>query len=235
MAKKTQPVFRPAPPEVEWTKEEIEKRRQELFPNNPPPTLKQLKAMKKDKTKMEQKIFESGWWNGLAAKTTCCIIEVIPSTKKPLMWFNAFSGKTRQVVEVHQDDRHFIIDNQHGDGFHKVTEGMGSPSCGSKHFDEFKLIEYLEPAYWNRIYDEPQLAGETFIIEDYQERTNPEEFRKVKLLVQGLRRFQSMSSEEQIEHIRNGMKPQPMPNFLPGGKIETGFPQRLFNHKKDKR
>lgn len=171
---------------------------------------------------MKEKITESGWWNGLPAQITCCIIEVIATPEKPMLWHNAFAGQTRQVVEVSQDGTSFIIDNQHGDGFYKVNTGMGSPGCwvGSKHFGEFKLLEYVPPEYWNRILDEPQLAGESFIIEDYQERTNPEEFKKIQALVKGLRMFQAMSPEQQVDHIRQTMltpAPAPRPNFPPGG------------------
>lgn len=184
---------------------------------------------------MTQKISEPGYWNGLPAQITCCIIEIIPAPDKPMMWFNAFAGQERQVVEITQDGTTFIIDNQHGEGFFKVTTGMGSPGYGSSHFEEFRLVQYTEPAFWNRTLDPLQLARERKLIEEYQERTNPEEFKKVQALIKGLRSFQSMSPAQQVEHIRS--------NMIPAATTTQQFPQtkkfttpnKQFNsvHKKD--
>lgn len=44
MAKSKATVYKP--PNKKWTQEMSEERRKELFPNNPPPTFRELKALK---------------------------------------------------------------------------------------------------------------------------------------------------------------------------------------------
>lgn len=168
---------------------------------------------------MKDKITEPGWWNGQPATISGCLVKIQASPDKPLWWNNAFIGQTRQAIEITQGDITFHIDNECGDGFHKATKGMGCPPYGHRSLDAYEVIEYIEPKYWYRIFDNVKIAGEEFIIKEFQEKADPLAFAKLQSLEEEMKKFTSMSPGEQARHINNNMM------------VKASSPSRQFHHK----
>ena len=66
-----------------------------------------------------------GFWNGEPAKFKGLEYTVTEVKEKPLSWQNSLVGTRRQAIEIDYSGHTFIIDNQDGLGFIKVTEGRG--------------------------------------------------------------------------------------------------------------
>lgn len=69
------------------------------------------------------------YWNGEPCEARKVRVIIGPS-ERPTWWCANLAGAEREAVRVEYGGRTFYLDNQHGDGWRKVTEGMGSPSYG---------------------------------------------------------------------------------------------------------
>lgn len=160
-----------------------------------------------------------GFWNGEHAATfTACIVKPIKNDKAPMHWYNVFAGEERQGIEITYGGEKWIIDNETGDGYYKVTTGMGSPSCGHKSYCEYEFVRYL-PKEDMLIARSPMAEfSESNKIDEYQKANFPEEFEKNKRLLAALQSYQKMTPMEKIAHINKNM-------------VKTANPSNRFNPK----
>ncbi len=68
-------------------------------------------------------------WNYEPCKVERVIVRV-PKAEGEMYWYAAFAGKERRVVRVlYRPDMIYVLDNEDGQGWHKVTAG-GGPEWG---------------------------------------------------------------------------------------------------------
>lgn len=67
-------------------------------------------------------------WNGEPCEARKVVVRVGPSL--PGWWCAGLEGQERKAVEVKGKTSTFCLDNEDGQGWHKVTDGMGSPKWG---------------------------------------------------------------------------------------------------------
>lgn len=68
-------------------------------------------------------------WNGEPAYGRKVYVRV-GSVGKPTYWYAGMEGTRRKAVEVEYEGQTFFLDNEDGQGWHKVTAGLGSPQAG---------------------------------------------------------------------------------------------------------
>jgi hypothetical protein len=158
---------------------------------------------------MKQLFTLKGYWNGEPTATfTACIIKPKENTEKPMYWYNVFSGKERQAIEITYAGQTWIIDNNVGDGYLKVTKGQGSPSYGHKSLDNYDFVRYIPESELNIVYDRMLADEEQQEINEYQKMNYPEAFEQHQRLLKSLTDYQKMSLPEKIDHINKKMTPK---------------------------
>lgn len=163
----------------------------------------------------------NGFWNGENTATfTACIVKPKLNAEKPMYWHNVFAGQERQAIEITYGGETWVIDNENGDGYVKVTKGMGSPSYGHKSYSEYDFVSYI-PQEDMLIAISPMTEHlEQQKIDDYQKTNFPKEFEENKNLLNMVRSFQKMTPMEKIAHINENMvkTANPSKRFEPKGK-----------------
>ena len=127
------------------------------------------------------KVRTTGYWNGEPATIKGVIYEVTkPET--PTWWQAMHVGKQRQGLQISYSGSVWIIDNEHGDGFFKVTRGMGSPRCGHKSIHNPKFLHYIPADQINRIVDVESIRLESEAHDKWLSENYPEQFAKSQAL-----------------------------------------------------
>lgn len=80
------------------------------------------------------------YWNGEPAQARKCLIRC--GVVDPGHWALLLTGKQREAVEVVYNDETFYLDNADGEGWYKVTEGMGSPRWAHRGLHPAEVLEY---------------------------------------------------------------------------------------------
>ena len=84
------------------------------------------------------------YWNGERCEARCVRI-VVPEWEDgdpPKAWWLNHVGETRNAVEVSYGQQRFVLDNNDGSGWLKVTVGRGSPRCASWHLpDRCEIVQ----------------------------------------------------------------------------------------------
>lgn len=66
------------------------------------------------------------YWNGEPCKARCVRV-IVGTAAKPTFWHAGLEGTVRNAVEVTYGNQKFLLDNEDGQGWIKVTKGRGSP------------------------------------------------------------------------------------------------------------
>lgn len=130
-----------------------------------------------------------GFWNGEPATFRGVTYELVEAPQ-PLWWQNCHVGQRRQGLEMTQGSETWIIDNEYGDGYYKVTIGMGSPRCGHKSVHNPINVEPIPDTDIRTVYDAEGLAIEATEHDDWMREKNPEEFERMQRLKAGLKAHQ---------------------------------------------
>lgn len=72
---------------------------------------------------------EQTYWNGEPCDAKRVKV-IIPKAEKRSYWYASLEGQVRRAVRVTQGGYTFLIDNEDGLGWAKVTVGMGGPHYG---------------------------------------------------------------------------------------------------------
>lgn len=74
------------------------------------------------------------YWNGEPANCRIVNVQVGKAAKKTF-WFSKLEGTVREAIQVKIKGESFLIDNENGEGWLKVTVGRGGPHYGHKSLD----------------------------------------------------------------------------------------------------
>lgn len=133
-----------------------------------------------------------GFWNGEPTATFVGVTYEVTEPEKPTWWSKQFVGQRRQGIQITYEGHTWIIDNEHGDGYYKVTKGEGSPWCSHKSVSNpINVIEITDDQI-NKMVDGEGLAKESKAQDDYLEKNFPVEFQHMK----GLRAMISKANVE---------------------------------------
>lgn len=125
----------------------------------------------------------NGYWNGEPATFTAFTYKVKKQDEIPLHWQNSNEDDIRQAIEITYCGRKFAIDNKFGDGYHKVTEGLGSPRCGHKSVDLNSTCKtYISKEELVMDFDSYGLLQEEAKHDIFCMENNPEEYKKMVAL-----------------------------------------------------
>lgn len=135
----------------------------------------------------------SFFWNGEPCKVRFLYILIKPTECKNLAWWKPFEGTIRQVAEVTLWGDPFIIDNEDGLGYAKLTGG-GMWTQGSRHYDsvnydivcDVKEGEIVS-VFSKEKYDETEACSDA-----YWRQRKPDEFerlQKLKLMASNFKPF----------------------------------------------
>lgn len=123
------------------------------------------------------------FWNGYPA--ICSVINVlIHSVKEPKAhWQNPFAGELRQVLVIEQNGYTFMIDNAAGDGWRKVTEGMGSPTYGSRHLATCTVVNEVPEGNVITVYNPKLYSAHNAEFRAWYKATYPHDFKRYDAMI----------------------------------------------------
>lgn len=132
---------------------------------------------------------KQGYWNGEPAQFKVVLYQVL-KPKVATWWTNSHVGEIRQAIQITYGNQTWIIDNQHGDGYYKVTTGQGSPTCSHKSISDYEIIEDVPEEKWQKEYDHEAIRKENELHDQWMERNHPEEHKRMLALREGLKEHQ---------------------------------------------
>lgn len=120
-------------------------------------------------------------------------IEILPTETDKLAWWKPYEGTIRQVIEITSWGDPFLIDNEDGLGYVKITDGAGMWTSGSRHYDNvnYRIVsetpnDQIVTEFSKVKYDEAEL-----VYGEYWQSREPEKYRSLKaLLASGPPKFQ---------------------------------------------
>lgn len=129
-----------------------------------------------------------GYWNGEPATFVGVEYEV----KEPEVntWWQAqYVGEIRQGIEITYGGESWIIDNEHGDGFYKVTRGMGSPRCPHKSVSNISDNDftYISDENINTVLDKDMISVEHESHQCYLREHFPEAYKRSQALIKSMK------------------------------------------------
>ena len=148
---------------------------------------------------------EKGYWNGEPALFSACKVILKECELTPLHWQNAFVGKERECIEVIYNNESFLIDNENGTGFYKVTQGMGSPNVGHSSIADHVMLDYIDVKTCVRVIKHHMIDVHFQIVDAYQKAKNPAEYERMQAIKKHMESFQKMSNAEKIADINSRM------------------------------
>lgn len=122
---------------------------------------------------------KNGYWNGESTAVFSAIEYQPLQVENINHWQNRYVGKTRQAIKITYEGETWLIDNEHGDGYYKVTKGMGSPGCGHKSISKYLFIKDLDDSEIKVEYDYLALKKETAEQDEFIKINSPEDHKKL--------------------------------------------------------
>ncbi len=132
---------------------------------------------------------KKAYWNGEYTAVITCVLYEVTRSSNPNHWQNMFVGNIRQAVKINYSGQTWYIDNEHGDGYYKVTKGQGSPWCGHKSVDDPIIKEELPEDKWQTIYDTEALKKESLAHDEWMKVNDPENYEKIQSLKSTINRM----------------------------------------------
>lgn len=125
-----------------------------------------------------------GYWNGERCEIKPIKYTVTEAKETPLHWQNAVVGSRRQGLKIKYMDQEWIIDNEHGDGHSKVTEGHGMWNAPSGHKSVSNPIdvEVIPETEMNTTFNKLGIRIERMEFDDWAKKHHPKEFEHLKKL-----------------------------------------------------
>lgn len=131
-----------------------------------------------------------GFWNGVEPiQYRVVAYTVSPQPEKPMSWQNALVGARRQCVEIIYPNHTFYIDNQFGEGFHKVFRGKGSPQFGHK--SVFEPLDIQELPFLKWATELSDTGEDDKIIDSWQKENYPQMYKEMQALKQAIKAFKT--------------------------------------------
>lgn len=121
---------------------------------------------------------EQTFWNG--ERCECFAINyIVEQSETPLYWGNSIIGQSRQGLVIKYNGDTFIIDNQHGEGWNKITKGQGMFRYAHKSVWSSKMSTLLDKSKIIKIYDKDATMLEEKNHEKWAEQNYPELHKKL--------------------------------------------------------
>jgi hypothetical protein len=127
-----------------------------------------------------------GYWNGEPTATFEGVNYRVEKAETPTWWQNRVVGTIRQGILITYAGETWLIDNEHGDGYFKVTEGMGSPRCGHKSLGGYTIIDTISDSEIKTAVDRDGLTKEELQHDKWMQENFPETFERLQSLKRSL-------------------------------------------------
>lgn len=122
---------------------------------------------------------QTGFWNGEPTATFVGVTYEVVQSDGKMHWQNSHIGNRRQGIQITQGSETWIIDNEHGDGYYKVTKGQGSPRCGHKSiFNPANVVE-IPDSEINVAYDSVAIQKENEAHDLFIQQVDPVEYKRL--------------------------------------------------------
>jgi hypothetical protein len=122
-------------------------------------------------------------WNGEPCQASFVNIKILPTEVTNLAWWKPFEGEVRRVIEIEQNGHKFLIDNEDGLGYSKITHGGGFMH-GSRHFDgmNYEVVGYTPEPEIVTVFNPEAYASTAKRADDYWRIAKPDEFWQLQAL-----------------------------------------------------
>lgn len=99
---------------------------------------------------------ENYFWNGQPCMVDFVLYRPIitPETPKKA-WYRVHEGQHRQGIIIKSWGEPFLIDNERGQGYQKITAGAGMWTSGHKSCDSYKIERRIDPDEVKKVFDKP--------------------------------------------------------------------------------
>lgn len=129
---------------------------------------------------MLDKLFENqGFWNGEIALFTACKVKLLYDEENIGTWQNARVGEIVQCIEITYNDKTFVINNDDGHGYFKVTAAMGDTWCPHKPVSKYEFLGYISESEIILEIDDDLHYKNHEIEFSYMRKVVPEKFKKL--------------------------------------------------------
>lgn len=140
-----------------------------------------------------------GLWDNYPVEVIGVIYTVTKCVAPPASWQNNKVGTKRQGLKIRQKGYEFLIDNEHGDGYLKVTEGRGSFMYGHKSVVDPISVQEIPDDQIKTVYDQKSLETESYEHDKWVAEHFPDLFKKLLLLRDGIKKLREESKEDKKE------------------------------------
>jgi hypothetical protein len=127
-----------------------------------------------------------GFWNGEPTATFVGVKYRVEKAEIETWWQNRVVGTIRQGLLITYGGETWLIDNEHGDGYYKVTTGMGSPRCGHKSLGNYTLLMGIPDDEINTDYEKEEIDWENRLHDTWLENNHPEVYKRMISLKESL-------------------------------------------------
>jgi hypothetical protein len=107
---------------------------------------------------------------------------LVTQSGTPLHWQNLHVGSTRQGIKIQYCGTSFVIDNENGDGYRKITKGRGSLQYSHKSVDNPNILSEISDNEIIKEINIINLLKENQSHDEFMEKENPEIFKIIKEL-----------------------------------------------------
>ena len=123
----------------------------------------------------------TGFWQGIyEAKCRVIKIRILEVPATPLHWQNPLAGTERQAIEIEFQGEHWLIDNEHGIGYTKVTAGMGSPQFPHSGVNNYDFLDLVPEEEWKKTPDWLAYKLEGIFCDAWREKADPVTYAKLQ-------------------------------------------------------
>jgi hypothetical protein len=133
----------------------------------------------------------TGYWNGDKSANFIGVIYKVDKAPTPTWWQNRIVGTQRQGLMITYANQTWLIDNECGDGYYKLTEGLGSWRCGHKSLADYTIVKEIPDEQINKEYNGEKLAEESRLHDEWMEQNYPEDFKRLQALKASIRSFRN--------------------------------------------
>lgn len=133
----------------------------------------------------------TGYWNGDKSANFIGVIYKVDKASTPTWWQNRIVGTERQGLIITYANQTWLIDNECGDGYYKLTEGLGSWRCGHKSLADYTIVKEIPDEEIITQYNEEKLAEESRLHDEWMEQNYPEDFKRLQALKASIRSFRN--------------------------------------------
>lgn len=120
-----------------------------------------------------------GFWNGEPAEITGVVYTVTKCDTTPIHWQNSCVGQKRQGVKILHKGSAFIIDNEDGQGYLKVTEGRGLMNYGHKTVMDPMFVREIPDEEVKKVYDDEGNKKQFITHEKWAAKNHPAAYKKL--------------------------------------------------------